>query len=113
MTATKLYELTKPIFDKHPSAKPEWLQWRSIAERWVTVYQDAENVRASNGLTDEAAALIVQGHLVEWLCSRHATDFFLTSWGWQCTIDRPNRTFERETLLEALIAACMEVECSR
>lgn len=117
MTAKTLHEMTAPLFAKHPSAKPINLEFREIAERWVSVYQEADNVRSSNGVLSEHASLIIQGHLVDWLIgkqmiannrkrnlsidvSEHATG------ACRYCVDGNFAL----TLLESLIHACMEVE---
>ena len=106
MTAKELYDLTKPLFAKHPSAKP-------YAYFFSPPYVEMEIDKIT--LTHE---LILTGHLVQWLaecddkegievvpnCGHSGDKWVLWSrFGNELLGGGP-------TLLHALVAACMEVE---
>lgn len=100
MTAKDLHAMTAPLFAKHPSAKPE--QLRYIKECW---YWEPD----TGALTTKAAALIIQGHLVEWLAEHGRIEFCNWSSN-EKAIYHGGRIKVAPTLLKSLIAACMEVE---
>src|SRR6476620_2252207 len=110
MTAQKLYELTKPLFEKHPSAKTEELcQPKYDIDGWAWKNHPLSNCRV--GMSDSAAALVIQGHLIEWLTTGRTCE--ITTMGNEaCVAVYGAGRHYSPTLLEALIDACMEVECS-
>lgn len=112
MTAEKLYQLTAPLFAKHPSACPPRFycqqgNYRSGFFGW----RDRDD-STGFGLCDEdsdIASLIIQGHLVEWLANKSNG---LTI---RAVYDDPmhwtaNQGHQRDSILKALIFACLEVD---
>jgi hypothetical protein len=115
MNAKELHDLTAPLFAKHPSAKPEGLycDTRYIGcEVWRI--DEAFHTQA---ISSDFASLIIQGHLAQWLAEKTKGNIFTVSAPathispiykkWGCGAGVKN---ERDTFLEALVAACMEVE---
>lgn len=112
MTAKQLYELTAPLFAKHPSACPPRFYCQQGNYRSGFFGWRDRNDWTGTGLCDEdsdIAALIIQGHLVEWLAKNgEAPECTQFSDEWIVYMNRKNAS--GETLLHALIAACMEIE---
>jgi hypothetical protein len=103
MTAKELYELTAPLFAKHPSAKPPRL-FQNIPNECGCFWRFD-----LLPLSDNAAALIIQGHLAQWLAEKSNG---LTI---RAVYDDPmcwtaNQGQQRDSILKSLIFACMEVE---
>jgi hypothetical protein len=103
MNSKQLHDLTAPLFAKHPSAKPDIMPGNLIPD------EDAPQEYV------DAAALIIQGHLVQWLAENTPSHCFIvvspapninpiyTYWG--CG----GKASETDSLLKSLVAACMEV----
>lgn len=109
MTAKQLHEMTAPLFAKHPSAKPDWLQCPCGFEKdfWL----DAKVSPTQENISQDVSALIIQGHLVEWRakhsphgCNINHEPTFPDHSKWVVNGEY------KPTLLESLIAACMEIE---
>jgi hypothetical protein len=111
MNAKELHDLTAPLFEKHPSAKPPRL-FQNIPNECGCFWRFD-----LLPLSDNAASLIIQGHLAQWLAEKTKGNIFTVSAPathispiykkWGCGAGVKN---ERDTFLEALVAACMEVE---
>jgi hypothetical protein len=92
MTASELHNLTKDLFAKHPSAKPEFLNMQ---------YFDGQS--CDNEI--KAAALIIQGHLFAWMSAHQGAHFFCKQAEDVFVVDR----VAHHTLIRALVAACLQV----
>lgn len=112
MDAKDLYELTVPLFHKHPSACPK---------RFFFFFDNPglqnEECFCVEKIDSDWAALIIQGHLVEWLIG---SQLVANNRKRNLSIDVSEHSTEAcrycvdgnfgPTLLEALVVACMEVE---
>lgn len=105
MTSQQLHDLTKALFAKHPSAKPDGLYppIEADADWWI------DNDKGSPGVPvfTSTAELIIIGHLAKWLAEKE--------WSYRITQNARdcfcvNRWNEYPTILDALVAAAIEVE---
>lgn len=113
MTSQELYDLTKPLFDKHPSAKPEHYDYKY--NKWCEREMWADE---GEFISDNCAEISFTGYLVQWLaecddkegievvpnCGHSGDNWVIWSrFGDEVLGGGP-------TLLHALVAACMEVK---
>ncbi len=117
MTAYQLHLLTRPLFVRHPSARPSFLDFHPgdgvkfkdawTAEQW--------------GVCDAGASLIIQAHLLQWLADNSFYGQFDILQDRRTESASGNRTDARRyrihghygpTMLHALVAACLAVDIS-
>lgn len=99
LSAEALWEVVKPVWEKHPKTRPsgEWAHWLEHLGTAVTISDDWVGS--------------CEARMIRWLCNR---DEGVSIWknvdGWNIALDsegeHPN---DYPTLLHALAAACMEV----
>lgn len=118
ITAAQLHDMTKALFEKHTSAKPERFYTQQGTSRSAFFgWHDANDKQRGFGLSDgdsDIAALIITGHLTQWLAERvneERQDLEIEVYKGKWYIKwEPDSQYSGATLLEAIIAACMEVE---
>lgn len=109
MTAQELHQLTAPLFEKHPKANPDGLFYHFLKSQgggdwYLEPYDDS--------IVADHAALIIQGHLVEWLAGNTFCRHLSISAPDGETVFWYVEGKRGETLLHSLVSACMEVPCS-
>jgi Fe-S-cluster formation regulator IscX/YfhJ len=112
MRAQDLHAIVQPLFEKHPSTKPEGVNFKDVP--W-TAFEAPHFVDDHNrGLYAKSVERIFVGHLAQWLAEKGQCPSIWgpkavesSGRGWVVNTNAGIRF--GPTLLEALCAACMEV----
>jgi len=107
MTAKELHDLTAPLYAKHPSAKPDEIEFFNIpTDPQDSFWHLKDFVGAS--VTNEHAYKTLTGHIFEWLCRKgNAKTVTCVNERWYVHDWRSSG--RGSTLLHALVEAAMEV----
>jgi hypothetical protein len=106
VTAQELYDLTAPLYAKHPTAKPPWLCGECLPiGYWRLLLNSCQGVRIPQ---DDAVESMMSGYLLEWMC-RKGNAKIVTCVNERWYVHDWRSSGRGSTLLHALVEAAMEV----